>query len=154
MRISDWSSDVCSSDLAAADGLTAGGMLPVMKHIPGHGRGMADSHQELPVVKASRAELEAHDFVPFRMLKDELMAMSAHIVFTAIDPDQPATTSPKVIEDVIRGHIGFDGLLMSDDTSMNALEGTIGERAQSGKRWCRESVCQDVENRGVAEQFK
>ena len=115
---------------AAADGLTAGGMLPVMKHIPGHGRGMADSHHELPVVKASRAELEAHDFVPFRMLKDELMAMSAHIVFTAIDPEQPATTSPKVIEEVIRGHIGFDGLLMSDDTSMNALEGTIRERAR------------------------
>lgn len=115
---------------AAAEGLKAGGMLPVMKHIPGHGRGMADSHHELPVVTASREELEAHDFVPFKMLKNELMAMSAHIVFTAIDPDQPATTSGKVIEDVIRGHIGFDGLLMSDDTSMNALKGTIGERAR------------------------
>ena len=114
---------------AAAAGLKAGGMLPVMKHIPGHGRGMADSHHELPVVAASRAELEAHDFLPFMALKDELMAMSAHIVFTAIDPAEPATISRKVIEDVIRGHIGFDGLLMSDDTSMNALKGTIGERA-------------------------
>ncbi|WP_105374858.1 beta-N-acetylhexosaminidase [Neorhizobium huautlense] len=114
---------------AAAEGLKAGGMLPVMKHIPGHGRGMADSHHELPVVAASRAELEAHDFLPFMALKDELMAMSAHIVFTAIDPEEPATISRKVIEDVIRGHIGFDGLLMSDDTSMNALKGTIGERA-------------------------
>ncbi|MFN7024462.1 MAG: beta-N-acetylhexosaminidase [Pseudorhizobium sp.] len=115
---------------ATAEGLKAGGVLPVMKHIPGHGRGMADSHHDLPVVSASRAELEAHDFVPFRALNDELMAMSAHIVFTAVDPDQPATTSPKVIEEVIRGHIGFDGLLMSDDTSMNALKGSIGERAR------------------------
>jgi beta-N-acetylhexosaminidase len=114
---------------AAADGLKAGGMLPVMKHIPGHGRGMADSHHELPVVSASRAELEAHDFLPFVALKNELMAMSAHIVFTAIDAQEPATISRKVIEEVIRGHIGFDGLLMSDDSSMNALKGTIGERA-------------------------
>jgi beta-N-acetylhexosaminidase len=114
---------------AASDGLKAGGMLPVMKHMPGHGRGMADSHHELPVVTTSLAELEAHDFLPFVAMKDELMAMSAHIVFTAIDPDEPATTSAKVIEQVIRGHIGFDGLLISDDTSMNALKGTIGERA-------------------------
>lgn len=114
---------------AAADGLKAGGMLPVMKHMPGHGRGMADSHHELPVVTASRAELEAHDFLPFVALRNELMAMSAHIVFTAIDPAEPATISRKVIDEIIRGHIGFDGLLMSDDTSMNALKGTIGERA-------------------------
>lgn len=114
---------------AAADGLKAGGMLPIMKHMPGHGRGMADSHHELPVVTVSRAELEAHDFLPFVAMKNELMAMSAHIVFTAIDPDEPATISRKVIDEIIRGHIGFDGLLMSDDTSMNALKGTIGERA-------------------------
>lgn len=114
---------------AAAEGLKAGGMLPVMKHMPGHGRGMADSHHELPVVTASRAELEAHDFVPFVSMKDELMAMSAHIVFTAYDDRDPATISPVVISEVIRGHIGFDGLLISDDTSMNALKGTIGERA-------------------------
>lgn len=114
---------------AAAEGLKAGGMLPIMKHMPGHGRGMADSHHELPVVTASRIELEAHDFIPFVAMKDELMAMSAHIVFTAIDPDDPATISRKVIDEIIRGHIGFDGLLVSDDTSMNALKGTIGERA-------------------------
>ena len=115
--------------LEAAAGLKAGGVLPVIKHIPGHGRGMADSHHDLPVVTASRAELEAHDFIPFRAARGELMAMSAHIVFTALDPDNPATTSRKVIEEIIRGHIGFDGLLMSDDVSMNALKGTIGERA-------------------------
>lgn len=120
---------VASMGKAAAEGLKAGGMLPIMKHMPGHGRGMADSHHELPVVTASRAELEAHDFIPFVAMKDELMAMSAHIVFTAYDDRDPATISPIVIEEVIRGHIGFDGLLVSDDTSMNALKGTIGERA-------------------------
>ncbi|MGE7369187.1 beta-N-acetylhexosaminidase [Neorhizobium sp. NPDC001467] len=114
---------------AAAEGLKAGGMLPVMKHIPGHGRGMADSHHELPVVNAPLEDLEAHDFRPFMAMKDELMAMSAHIVFTALDPERPATTSRKVIEEVIRGRIGFDGLLISDDSSMNALKGTLGERA-------------------------
>jgi beta-N-acetylhexosaminidase len=114
---------------AAAEGLKAGGVLPVMKHMPGHGRGFADSHHELPVVTASRDELEAHDFPPFMAMKDELMAMTCHVVFTAIDPDNPATTSRKVIDGVIRGHIGFNGLLLSDDTSMNALAGTIGERA-------------------------
>lgn len=114
---------------AASEGLKAGGVLPVMKHMPGHGRGMADSHHELPVVGASRAELEAHDFAPFVALKDELMAMTCHVVYTAIDPDNPATTSRIVIDEIIRGHIGFQGLLMSDDTSMNALKGTIGERA-------------------------
>jgi beta-N-acetylhexosaminidase len=120
---------VAAMGKAAAEGLKAGGMLPVMKHMPGHGRGMADSHHELPVVTASREELEAHDFVPFVSMKDELMAMSAHIVFTAYDERDPATISPIVIEEVIRGHIGFDGLLISDDSSMNALKGTIGERA-------------------------
>ena len=114
---------------AAAEGLKAGGVLPVMKHIPGHGRGFADSHHELPVVTVSRAELEAHDFPPFIAMKDELMAMTCHVVFTAIDADNPATTSRKVIEEVIRDQIGFKGLLLSDDTSMNALKGTIAERA-------------------------
>lgn len=114
---------------AAAEGLKAGGVLPVMKHMPGHGRGFADSHHELPVVGVSRAELEAHDFPPFLALKDELMAMTCHVVFTAIDSQNPATTSRKVIDDIIRGYIGFNGLLLSDDTSMNALSGTIGERA-------------------------
>jgi beta-N-acetylhexosaminidase len=114
---------------AAAEGLKAGGVLPVMKHVPGHGRGFADSHHELPVVTVSRAELEAHDFPPFIALKDELMAMTCHVVFTAIDPDNPATTSKIVIDEIIRDFIGFKGLLLSDDTSMNALAGTIGERA-------------------------
>ena len=116
---------------AAADGLTAGGVLPVMKHIPGHGRGMADSHHELPVVSTSLGELEAHDFPPFRDMADSLMAMSAHVVYSAIDPDRPATISRKVIDEVIRGSIGFNGLLISDDASMNALKGTLGERARA-----------------------
>jgi beta-N-acetylhexosaminidase len=114
---------------AAAEGLKAGGVLPVMKHMPGHGRGFADSHHELPVVTVSRDELEAHDFPPFIAMKDELAAMTCHVVFTAIDPDNPATTSSKVIDGVIRKRIGFKGLLLSDDTSMNALAGTIRERA-------------------------
>ncbi|RKE84989.1 beta-N-acetylhexosaminidase [Rhizobium sp. AG855] len=114
---------------AAADGLKAGGVLPVMKHIPGHGRGMADSHHDLPVVTVPRAELEAHDFVPFKALANELMGMSCHVVYTDIDPDFPASTSRIVTEEIIRKAIGFEGLLMSDDISMNALQGTIGERA-------------------------
>lgn len=114
---------------AACDGLKAGGLLPVMKHIPGHGRAMVDSHHLLPLVDVPRDELEAHDFAPFRALRHELMAMSAHVVYQAIDPDYPATISKKVVDDVIRGSIGFEGLLMSDDVSMNALKGTIGERA-------------------------
>lgn len=114
---------------AAADGLKAGGMLPVMKHMPGHGRGMVDSHHELPVVDVALDDLDNHDFVPFRALNQELMGMSAHLVFKAVDPERPATTSKKVIQEIIRGRIGFDGLLMSDDSSMNALKGTLGERA-------------------------
>ena len=114
---------------AAAEGLKAGGVLPVMKHMPGHGRGFADSHHELPVVSTSRAELEAHDFAPFMAMKDELMAMTCHVVFSDIDPTNPATTSKIVIDEIIRKHIGFKGLILSDDTSMNALAGTIGERA-------------------------
>lgn len=120
---------VAAMGQAAADGLKAGGVLPVMKHIPGHGRGMADSHHELPVVEAPLDALEAHDFLPFRAMKDELMAMSSHVLYKAVDPDHPASTSRKVVDEVIRGSIGFQGLLMSDDVSMNALKGTIGERA-------------------------
>lgn len=115
---------------AAAAGLKAGGMLPVMKHMPGHGRAFVDSHHKLPVVDAPFEELAHSDFLPFVAMKNELMAMSAHIVFTAIDPENPATTSAKVVRDVIRGHIGFDGLLMSDDVSMNALAGDIEARAR------------------------
>jgi beta-N-acetylhexosaminidase len=116
---------------AAADGLKAGGVLPVIKHMPGHGRGFADSHHALPVVDTPLPELEAHDFVPFKAMAGELMGMTAHVVYTAIDPDFPATTSEIVIREIIRGKIGFDGLLMSDDSSMNALSGTLRERARA-----------------------
>ncbi|MDS1135020.1 beta-N-acetylhexosaminidase [Nitratireductor indicus] len=116
---------------AACDGLMAGGVLPVMKHMPGHGRAFADSHKALPVVEASLDELRAHDFVPFKALRDVPMAMTAHIVFKAIDPERPATTSPRVIHDIIRGEIGFEGLLMSDDVSMNALSGDFSARAEA-----------------------
>ncbi|MFD1744227.1 beta-N-acetylhexosaminidase [Rhizobium helianthi] len=114
---------------AAAEGLKAGGMLPVMKHMPGHGRATVDSHHDLPVVKASLDELDRTDFLPFREMRTEVMAMSAHIVFTAIDAENPATTSRKVIQEIVRERIGFNGLLLSDDSSMNALKGTLGERA-------------------------
>ncbi len=119
---------------AAAEGLLAGGVLPVVKHIPGHGRGMADSHHNLPVVDAPLAELEAHDFRPFCHLADMPMAMTAHVVFTVLDAKQPATVSRKVIRDVMRGHIGFDGLIMTDDLSMKALSGTLAERATASLR--------------------
>lgn len=116
---------------AVAEGYMAGGVLPVIKHIPGHGRARADSHRELPVVSAGRQELSATDFAPFRALSDLPAAMSAHVVFTAVDPELPASISPRVIADVIRGEIGFDGFLMSDDLSMQALKGTIRARAQA-----------------------
>jgi beta-N-acetylhexosaminidase len=122
---------VASLGGAAARGLMAGGVLPVMKHIPGHGRAGADSHLELPVVAASRAELEASDFAPFRACAGLPAAMTAHVVYTALDPDRPATTSPVVIRDIVRGLIGFDGLLMSDDLSMKALTGTFREKAEA-----------------------
>ncbi len=110
----------------AAEGLMAGGVLPVVKHIPGHGRAMTDSHLELPRVSVPRAELERTDFEPFRLLSDMPLAMTAHVIYEAIDPELPATISPVVVRDVIRTHIGFDGLLMTDDVSMKALSGGIG----------------------------
>ncbi len=116
---------------AAAEGLAAGGVLPVLKHIPGHGRATADSHAALPVVDAADAELDAHDFAAFRPLAGLPMAMTAHVVFSAIDPVAPATTSVKMIQKVIRERIGFQGLLMSDDVSMNALSGTLAERTRA-----------------------
>lgn len=115
---------------AAAEGLIAGGVLPVIKHIPGHGRAGADSHHDLPVVDAPYEALDAVDFAPFRVLSDMPMAMTAHVVYTAVDPRRPATTSRKAIRDVIRGACGFDGLVMSDDLSMKALQGTFTERAR------------------------
>ncbi|MBZ9726253.1 beta-N-acetylhexosaminidase [Mesorhizobium sp. ESP6-5] len=116
---------------AAAEGLMAGGVLPVMKHVPGHGRAFADTHFELPVVDASLSDLQRHDFAPFRELNHLPMAMTAHVVYSAIDPKNPATTSGKVIDEIIRREIGFDGLLMSDDTSMKALSGDFPTKAAS-----------------------
>jgi beta-N-acetylhexosaminidase len=116
---------------AACDGFAAAGVTPIVKHIPGHGRGMVDSHLSLPVVEASRAELEASDFRPFKALNDMPWAMTAHVVYGAIDPDAPATTSKRVIGEIIRGHIGFEGVLIGDDLSMQALHGAIAERAQA-----------------------
>jgi beta-N-acetylhexosaminidase len=116
---------------AVTEGLGEGGILPVLKHIPGHGRATADSHFRLPEVKISKNELERTDFAAFRSLADLPMAMTAHVVFSALDPVHPATTSATIIERVIRGVIGFQGLLMSDDVSMNALSGSIAERTQA-----------------------
>jgi len=116
---------------AVTDGLEQGGVLPVLKHIPGHGRATADTHFKLPVVDTSEAELQNTDFAAFQPLADLPMAMTAHVVFSALDPAQPATTSATIIEQVIRGSIGFQGLLMSDDVSMNALAGSIAERARA-----------------------
>jgi beta-N-acetylhexosaminidase len=116
---------------AVTQGLEQGGILPVLKHIPGHGRATADTHFRLPVVETSKAELERTDFAAFQPLADLPMAMTAHVVFSALDPAQPATTSATIIEQVIRGVIGFQGLLMSDDVSMNALAGTIAERTSA-----------------------
>ena len=116
---------------AVTEGLEQGGVLPVLKHIPGHGRATADSHFKLPTVDIARNELERTDFAAFQPLADLPMAMTAHVVFSAIDPAQPATTSATMIEQVIRGVIGFQGLLMSDDVSMNALAGSIAERTRA-----------------------
>jgi beta-N-acetylhexosaminidase len=116
---------------AQIEGLLEGGVLPVMKHIPGHGRAASDSHHALPRVATEAEELSATDFVTFRSLNTCPMAMTAHVVFEGIDLQRPATTSPKVIRDVIRGEIGFDGLLISDDLSMNALDGPLSVRTKA-----------------------
>jgi len=123
--------EVAQLGRAAAEGLIAGGVLPVIKHIPGHGRARADSHLHLPVVETGLGELTDRDFAPFRALSDMPMAMTAHVVYAAIDPKAPATTSRKLISRVIRGAIGFDGLLMSDDLSMKALSGEFTDRARA-----------------------
>jgi len=116
---------------AVTEGLEQGGVLPVLKHIPVHGRATADTHFRLPEVDTSKMELERTDFAAFQPLADLPMAMTAHVVFSALDPAQPATTSATIIEQVIRGVIGFQGLLMSDDVSMNALAGSIAERTRA-----------------------
>ena len=119
---------IASLGRAFAEGLMAGGALPVMKHCPGHGRAEVDSHLELPTVSADVAAL-ARDFAPFKALADLPIAMTAHVTYLALDPERPATTSRIVIERIIRGEIGFDGLLLSDDLSMEALKGSLGTRA-------------------------
>ncbi len=116
---------------AISAGLLAGGVLPVIKHIPGHGRAGVDSHAALPVVDADRATLERTDFAPFCALSAMPWAMTAHVVYTALDPDRPATTSARVIGEVVRDWIGFEGLLVSDDLCMNALSGSMAERAEA-----------------------
>ncbi len=113
---------------AKMEGLFAAGVLPVIKHIPGHGRAKADSHHELPQVDTKHAELSATDFAPFKALNDAPFAMSAHVVYTDIDPAAPATTSKKVVQEIIRGEIGFDGLLFTDDLGMKALSGSFAVR--------------------------
>ena len=110
-------------------GLMEGGILPVMKHIPGHGRAEVDSHHNLPIVKAPRTDLERVDFLPFVAFADCPMAMTAHVIYEALDKDYPATLSRKIIKNVVRKLIGFEGLLITDDLSMKALQGTLPEKA-------------------------
>lgn len=122
--------------LAAAfcEGLAASGVLPVVKHVPGHGRAGVDSHKGLPRVGASKAELASRDFAPFaalaRLRNPEPWAMTAHVVFAAYDAEAPATLSPRVVSEVVRGEIGFDGVLITDDLSMGALAGPLRARAE------------------------
>ncbi|MBO9459058.1 beta-N-acetylhexosaminidase [Labrenzia sp. R5_0] len=116
---------------AMAEGALAGGVLPVIKHIPGHGRARVDSHFELPRVNAAISSLESVDFRPFKALSHVSLGMTAHIVYEGIDPNTAGTQSAKVIQEIIRGEIGFDGCLMSDDISMKALGGSFEDR--SGK---------------------
>ena len=116
---------------AVAEGLLAGAVAPVIKHLPGHGRALVDSHLELPVVEASRADLSAKDFAPFVALRRLPIGMTGHVVYRAIDPVRPATTSRTVVETIIRGAIGFDGLLLTDDLSMKALGGSFEERTHA-----------------------
>lgn len=137
------------------DGMAKGGVAGVVKHMPGHGRGVVDSHYQLPVVSASDAELES-DIEPFRTLRDAPMAMTCHVVFQAWDAERPATLSPTVIADIIRGRIGFGGLLMTDDIDMKALSGTAGEKAAAALAagcdvaldcWARMDEMEDIASR-------
>ena len=116
---------------ATIEGYLEGGVLPVIKHIPGHGRATADSHLSLPRVATAARELSVRDFVTFRALNHAPIAMTAHVVYEAIDPRRPATTSPRVVRDIVRGEIAFEGLLVSDDLSMAALEGPLSARTKA-----------------------
>lgn len=122
---------------AVMDGVTAGGALPVIKHMPGHGRALCDSHHELPTVVARKDELRMVDFAPFKALNDAALGMTGHVVYDAFDTDHCATMSKTMISEVIRGEIGFDGLLMSDDLKMKALGGALSARAGD----CLEAGC-------------
>jgi beta-N-acetylhexosaminidase len=113
------------------DAMLDGGVLPVIKHIPGHGRANADSHHALPHVSTAAADLREIDFKPFRALHDCPLAMTAHVVYEALDAEHPATTSQTIVREIIRGVIGFEGLLMSDDLSMNALQGSLADRSRA-----------------------
>ena len=121
---------VVAAARAAAEGMLDGGVLPVLKHIPGYGRAVVDSHLDLPRVSVPLEELKARDFAPFVALNDMAMGMTAHIVMEAVDAERPATTSPKAMR-MIREEIGFGGLIMTDDLSMQALKGTLAERAKA-----------------------
>ncbi|WP_422001249.1 beta-N-acetylhexosaminidase [Reyranella sp.] len=127
---SDRPEAVAALGRAAAEGLMDEGVMPIVKHIPGHGRATVDSHEALPRVTASRQELERTDFRPFALLADLPWAMTGHLLFDAIDPHAAITVSAHGVKEIIRGHIGFDGLLLSDDLSMQALGGSLGERAE------------------------
>ncbi len=122
---------VAAIGMAVSDALLAGGVMPVIKHLPGHGRALVDSHGAVPVVRASRAELAAVDLVPFKAMADAPWGMTCHCIYAAIDPERPATRSPTVIAEVIRGEIGFDGVLVTDDLSMGALSGAYDQRASA-----------------------
>ncbi|MEM1421237.1 MAG: beta-N-acetylhexosaminidase [Pseudomonadota bacterium] len=121
---------VAARGTVICDALLTAGVLPVVKHLPGHGRAFADSHEALPVVDASIDDLRASDFAPFRALRDQPLGMTAHVVYTSVDSERCATISPIVINDIIRTEVGFDGLLMTDDLSMKALSGDFATRAR------------------------
>lgn len=140
--LSDDADVVSTLGRAVMEGLISGGAAPIIKHLPGHGRARVDSHHDLPRVDADRRTLAATDFAPFRALADAPAGMTAHVVYEAIDPDRPATMSPVVVTEVIRGDIGFDGLLFSDDLKMKALAGPIGARAaQALDAGCDLALC-------------
>lgn len=120
----------CHGSLAC-EGLLAGGVKPVLKHIPGHGRATADSHFNLPIIETDLESLTKTDFVPFVDLKHIDMAMTAHVIYTAVDADQPATASKKVMNEIIRRQMGYEGLIITDDITMNALSGDLTQRTQS-----------------------
>ena len=120
---------ICVIGREVVSGLTAGGVAPVIKHGPGHGRAVVDSHLSLPRVAATHDDLSAIDFAPFKAFNKEAMLMTAHVIYEAIDNELPATISPTVIKDILRGECGFDGLIMTDDLNMQALSGNLEERA-------------------------